>query len=85
MKFLGYLLGTALMADGVAAIFHPDRWARYTRTYTRAMGSCLPESERFNQVVDDYINLPPATVKFWAAWEIAFGAFLLRLTTKARE
>lgn len=86
MKVLGYLIGVGLIADGAAAIFYPDVWARYTKAYTSALGSRLwPESKEFDKVVEEYISLPRATVNFWAGWEIGFGIFMLKLASKVRD
>lgn len=85
MKMLGYLAGLALVADGAAAILYPEVWGRYTKAYTKAVGSRLSASEEFDKIIEDYISLPPETINFWAGCEIAFGIFVLKLASKVKD
>ncbi len=73
-KFLGFLFGMMMLADGAMGAYEPRMGFRLWEQ----IKGYFPES--VDEVMTDYSKLPDRSIRFLAYWEIAMALLLLWLS-----
>ena len=84
-KLLGLIAGMALVADGLLAIFSPEKW----RVYWREIAAYLPGGaaeylDEVVQVTEKHRERSPGTVMGLFALRTVLGVMLVKLALRSR-